>query len=230
MPIGLTGWSALYNIYSQERNRGDQVQLNEHNFRMQKQFAKNQLHWKITDAARHGIHPLAAIGAPPGVMPTIPMQGANNQGLQSQLSNMLAEQGKSKNIVDEQLKQYALVEAQQRQYDRQYEYELLIPVRHKDHPTKTVWAFNPRYLAFGTFATLTVMAANKDLAKQLMQEQLTPEENTKFRKLLEHFNLIQRQSNPKTTKRRPDIRKRNLQKQQQWKDNRERMRKFMKGG
>nr|QJB19883.1 MAG: DNA pilot protein [Microvirus sp.] len=44
-------------------NRNQQDQINQRNYDMQTEFAKNSLRWKIEDAKAAGIHPLAALGA-----------------------------------------------------------------------------------------------------------------------------------------------------------------------
>lgn len=47
-----------------DRQRQENVsQVNEQNYRMQKEFAQNSLSWKIKDGLKNGIHPLASIGA-----------------------------------------------------------------------------------------------------------------------------------------------------------------------
>lgn len=153
---------------------------NRKNSEMMQDYRNSPLGPRIRDGMRYGIHPLAAIGAQPGPMPTIPMQNSL-----SQLSPAFTQPQESE--IDAQLKVYALNAAKEAAYDAKYNYELLIPVKHKDMPGKTVWAFNPRYLAFGTFASAVVMAANKDMAMKLMKEQLKPEEGTYLDRILKAF-------------------------------------------
>lgn len=159
---------------------------NNQNYSLQQQALNNPLGPRIEEGKKYGIHPLMAIGASPGPMPTVPMQ--NPLGGLNQLSNMLTQDNHQDSIIDTQLKHYALQEAKDRAYDRQFEYELLIPVRHKDYPEKTMWAFNSRYLSYGTFPTLITMAANKELALKELSKSLTPDEQSKLGKLKEFLD------------------------------------------
>jgi len=59
-------------------NKG-QKSVNSQNVDMQYDFAKNGLGWKIEDAKKYNIHPLAAIGAPT-VMPNAYSVGGNSVG------------------------------------------------------------------------------------------------------------------------------------------------------
>lgn len=167
-------------------------QANKSNVSMQENYARHGLGWRIEDAKKYGVHPLAAIGASPGPMPTIPMQNVFS-GLSSAISSL--PQGTSG--IDERLKMYALEEAKRRANDSQYDYELLIPVRHKDMPGQTLWAFNPRYLAYGTFATSVVMAANKDMALKLFEDQLDSKEKGALNSAIQHVKKYNRQRKTK---------------------------------
>lgn len=51
------------------------------NIKLQKQFAQNQIQWKVADAKKAGIHPLAALGAPTHSFN--PVQGGDWSGLAS---------------------------------------------------------------------------------------------------------------------------------------------------
>lgn len=44
-------------------NRKAQEQVNQQNYQAQKEFAQNSIQWKVDDAKKAGLHPLAAIGA-----------------------------------------------------------------------------------------------------------------------------------------------------------------------
>lgn len=44
-------------------NAGIQADINKKNYEMQKEFAQNSLQWKVEDAKKAGLHPLAAVGA-----------------------------------------------------------------------------------------------------------------------------------------------------------------------
>lgn len=167
--------------YLGARNANKQNQLN-----MDRSY-ENPLGPRIEDGKKYGIHPLAAIGATGGYSPTIPMQ--NELAGVGQMTNMLAQNQQKTSIIDEQLKQYALTEAKQRQHDRQYEYELLIPVKHKDYPEKTMWAFNSKYLAYGTFPTLVTMAANKETALNLLKQSLTGAEKQKLEQTQKYLEM-----------------------------------------
>jgi hypothetical protein len=159
-----------------------QKEINKENIQYQREFAKRGLGWKIEDAARYGIHPLAAIGATPTPMPTIPMQNPMAH-MSSALQNIqMPDSG-----IDKALKMYALDEARRRAQDAKYDYEILIPVKHPHMPGKTLWAFNSRYLAYGSFPTMLVMAANKDVALNMLREQLSPEENSVLDKTIKHL-------------------------------------------
>jgi len=58
---GLLGDSR--NASEAEKTRGWQNWWNHKNIELQKEFAQNGIRWKMEDAARAGIHPLAALGA-----------------------------------------------------------------------------------------------------------------------------------------------------------------------
>lgn len=55
------------------QNNANQLKINEENIAMQKEFAQNGIQWKVADAAKAGISPLAALGAvDPGFSPSTP--------------------------------------------------------------------------------------------------------------------------------------------------------------
>lgn len=175
-------WLAAATIGSGILQSYGSYRANKANVSMQEDYAKHGLGWRIEDAKKYGIHPLAAIGASPGPMPTIPMQNELG-GLSSALQNLPP----GTSGIDERLKMYALEEAKRRAHDSQYDYELLIPVQHKDMPGQTLWAFNPRYLAYGTFATSVVMAANKDMALKLLSDNLPGDEKGTLSDAIKHM-------------------------------------------
>lgn len=185
-------WLAAATLASGAMSYYGAKKANEANMDTQLQMAKHGLSWRIEDAKKHGIHPLAAIGASPGPMPTIPMQN-EFAGLSRAFQNL----PRPTNPIDERLKMYALEEAKRRAHDSQYDYELLIPVQHKDMPGQTLWAFNPRYLAYGTFATSVVMAANKDLALKMIEGQLENNEKSVLQDAINHFKKYNKQRKTK---------------------------------
>lgn len=165
-----------------------QNKTNKQNRELQDEYAKQGVGWKIEQAKKYGIHPSVAIGASQGPMPTIAMQNplANLSGGLSNAAAMHHQQKSDE--IDAELKKYALEEAKARAYDRLFEYELLIPVTHKDYPGQTIWAFNPKYLAYGTFATAVVIDANKDGALKKFKEMITPTEGGLLDKTLKFLN------------------------------------------
>ena len=64
-------------------------------------------------------------------------------------------------------------------------------------PGQTFWAFNPRYLAYGTFATSVVMAANKDMALKLLTDQLDPKEKGTLQDAIRHMQKYNKQRKTK---------------------------------
>lgn len=56
--------SAVGSIIGAGINAGIQNDINEKNANLQREFAQNSIQWKVADAKKAGIHPLAAIGAP----------------------------------------------------------------------------------------------------------------------------------------------------------------------
>jgi hypothetical protein len=173
--------------------------INTANRDLQYAYATRGLGWKIKDAARYGIHPLAAIGASPTPMPSIPMQNPMSH-LSSAFSSIAdrmhdSEQG----TIDKQIKTYVLAEAQRRALDSKYDYQLLIPVEHPHQPGVKWWAFNSRYQAFGAFANTVVMAANADQAMELMGNKL----GDKAKTLIEEFKKTNREELDKKFKDKP---------------------------
>jgi len=47
-----------------DMNRAGQLQIADRNIELEKEFAQNGISWRIADAAKNGISPLAALGAP----------------------------------------------------------------------------------------------------------------------------------------------------------------------
>lgn len=72
------------NAYNREVN-AQQAALAQQNIELQRDFAQNGISWRIADAARNGIAPLAALGAStPGFSPVSAMfQGDSQQGVPS---------------------------------------------------------------------------------------------------------------------------------------------------
>lgn len=154
-----------------------QKEINQQNWKNQIHMAKHGLGYRIKDAAKYGIHPLAAIGAIPGPSATIPMQ--NEMSHMSSALKSMAQAGYSDKdgAVDAQIKQYVLAEAKRKALDSKYDYSLLIPVEHPQYPGIKWWGFNSRYQAFGSFANTVVMASNYDQALELMKQNV--DEKTK---------------------------------------------------
>lgn len=57
------GISAVSSIFGGDKAADAQEKANKQNIKMQKQFAKNAIQWKVKDASKAGIHPLYALGA-----------------------------------------------------------------------------------------------------------------------------------------------------------------------
>jgi hypothetical protein len=55
--------SAIGSIYGAQQNAQAQEQVNAENLAYQKEFAQNDIQWKVADAKAAGINPLAALGA-----------------------------------------------------------------------------------------------------------------------------------------------------------------------
>lgn len=60
-PGGL--FEGLGSLFGAGINAGIQADINKKNYEMQKEFAQNSLQWKVEDAKKAGLHPLAAVGA-----------------------------------------------------------------------------------------------------------------------------------------------------------------------
>jgi hypothetical protein len=157
-----------------------QNSANHSNRSMQYDMAKNGLSWKIQDAAKHGIHPLAAIGAAPGPMPTIPMQNSL-AGMSTALVNHANTLG-SQDPVSAQIKQYTLDQLRRESENAKWDYSLLIPVDHPQYPGLKFWGFNQRYQSYGTFANGVVLAANKDQALELLKGQMSEKEKAQAKR------------------------------------------------
>jgi hypothetical protein len=160
---------------------GSQSDIN--NAKMQYEFAKNGLSWKIRDAAKHGIHPLAAIGASPTPMPTVPMSGSLS-GLSSALTT-IGNMDNSGKIVEKQIQKYVLAQLQREALNAKWDYSLLIPVDHPQYPGLKFWGFNSKYNTYGTFPNMAVMAANAEQALELMKEEMTPKQKAEAKKAIE---------------------------------------------
>jgi hypothetical protein len=50
-------------LYAGAQNRKAAAKANQQNYNMQKEFAQSGIQWKVADAKKAGIHPLAALGA-----------------------------------------------------------------------------------------------------------------------------------------------------------------------
>lgn len=95
---GLAFGGDLLNYYGQrdegERNREAQEVINERNYQMQKEFAQMGIQWKVDDARKAGIHPLAALGASTsGASPSFNMsdQGSSKFRLAASLSDRMGQ-------------------------------------------------------------------------------------------------------------------------------------------
>jgi len=58
----------------------DARDINNRNIKIQKQFAKNQIQWKVNDAKAAGLHPLFALGSSTNFSPANVMPGQSNMG------------------------------------------------------------------------------------------------------------------------------------------------------
>lgn len=75
---GLFG--AIGNIIEGQNNRTHQNQVQDKNWRWQTIFAQNGINWRVQDAKRAGIHPLAALGAQTTAGVPTYIGGLGNQG------------------------------------------------------------------------------------------------------------------------------------------------------
>lgn len=60
---GLAMGGDIFNYYGAQKDRQAQMEMNERNYAMQKEFAQMGIRWKVDDAKAAGLHPLAALGA-----------------------------------------------------------------------------------------------------------------------------------------------------------------------
>jgi len=88
---GLLGDSR--NASEAEKTRGWQDWWNHKNIELQKEFAQNGIRWKMEDAARAGIHPLAALGAQGQSFS--PLSVGDSGFTPSGMGNAVAEMGQS---------------------------------------------------------------------------------------------------------------------------------------
>lgn len=65
---GVGGLAA--SIYNGNENRKAQEKINQQNYNTSKEFAQNSIQWKVADAKKAGIHPLAALGTNASYAPT----------------------------------------------------------------------------------------------------------------------------------------------------------------
>lgn len=190
MPIGALGWLyAAYTASESQKNRQAVEDANRANMSAQERFARDGLGWRIEDAKKHGIHPLAAIGASPGPMPTIPMQ-APQSNLGALLSNMITPHTNPTNIMDAEIQRETLASLRREAKSAKWDYSLLIPVTHPHAPGKTFWGFNPKYQMYGSTAQALVIAANKDEAFKLLLEQAPTSEKERLIKLKKRLKTI----------------------------------------
>lgn len=75
-------------LYEGHRNRGQQRDINNANAALQREFAKMGITWRVEDAKRAGIHPLAAIGAVGASASPSFQLGEKDEALSRGLSNM----------------------------------------------------------------------------------------------------------------------------------------------
>lgn len=150
-PIIGAGITTLGSMYTNKKNR-----------EMQYDMAKNGLGWKIEQAKKYGIHPLAAIGAAPTPMPTIPMQnplGGFSSALNQTGSDPTEDQLKMLTIENLQ----NTLKLQKHELEQlKYSDQLVIPVEHKDFKGKKMWIWNPKFHVYGTIPTLVTAASNQD--------------------------------------------------------------------
>lgn len=169
-PIIGAGITALGSMYTNKKNR-----------EMQYDMARNGLGWKIEQGQKYGIHPLAAIGAAPTPMPTIPMQNPLS-GMSSALTN-----NTGRDAIDEELRRHALNAARDEASDRLYRNYLVVPVNYKG---KQLWVFNPRFQSYGTFAQAITFAENADIAKKALMDMIDETSKSMLPSLKKKFNIF----------------------------------------
>lgn len=79
--------SALGGAYAANRSSQIASNLNVLNYKQAKEFAQNQIQWRVLDAKRAGLHPLAALGVSPIAAPPSAI-GGDVSGLGQGLSEM----------------------------------------------------------------------------------------------------------------------------------------------
>lgn len=72
-----TGGSLLGNLFGGGMSAASSARFN---YRTQKEFAKNQIGWRVADAKRAGIHPLAALGMNPASSSPVAVPGESSSG------------------------------------------------------------------------------------------------------------------------------------------------------
>jgi hypothetical protein len=172
-PAGSWLGNQLGGAYDAHKAYGDYQSTNNQNRKMQYEFAKHGLGWRIEDAKKYGIHPLAAIGAAPGPMPTVAMQNPSMANMSSGFTpppvtdptdNLV------KNLTIQNLQNTLKLQESQLKEIAQSD-QLLIPVQHKDYPGKKVWIWNPRFHVYGTIPTVVTAHGNQDEILKLMRDE-----------------------------------------------------------
>lgn len=79
--------SALGGAYSANKSAQTANNINILNYKQAKEFAQNQIQWKVADAKAAGLHPLAALGVSPYAAPASAV-GGDTSGLGQGLSEM----------------------------------------------------------------------------------------------------------------------------------------------
>jgi hypothetical protein len=89
--------------YQHRRETRQQLEMWQKNYDMQKEFAKHGIQWKVQDAKRAGINPLAALGATTVSGSPIPVGGTSGAsgsgavlGLVSTIANIVSQTGLNK--------------------------------------------------------------------------------------------------------------------------------------
>ena len=77
--LGMQAWGA-------KKDRQHQEDMFKRNWAMQKRFAKKGIQWRVADAKKAGIHPLAAMGANPAAGQAVHVGGGST--MSNAMSNM----------------------------------------------------------------------------------------------------------------------------------------------